>query len=115
MNRIFQKPMGALLAAVVLIGLGYWWFSPEYGETSQLGYDCAIALYSACNQQDVQKLKQIAVIVETSVDANQLSEREMQWLQDIIALGQAGEWKTAIAKTRLLMETQLQEVSGKVS
>lgn len=78
-----------------------------YGKVSPLAYEYAKALYSICNRRNPEKLVVVRQKVATSLEKEEISERESSWLGDIIAQAEAGEWKSAEQQARRLMEDQV--------
>ena len=97
---------GAALATLI-VAAGWYWFQRGYGQVSELGYQYATAMFSACNQQDEARLQRIAAMVEQSTAAGELPQQEAAWLRQIIDMGLAGHWEDASEEVRQLMEDQL--------
>ena len=98
------------VSAVIALGgaLVLYLFWPRgYGETSDQGYQFAIALFTACNQHDSEKLTTIANMIEAAEDAGELGNAEARWLQGITRQGLAGNWEAANRAVRRLMTDQL--------
>lgn len=93
---------------VLALSLGlYLYLNRGYGEISELGYQYATALYSACNQTDDEKLEVISEMVIAASERQELEEHELRWLQGIIELGRQGDWRAAAGKTRQLLSDQV--------
>lgn len=96
-----------VFAAVVVIGSVAWWLSrPSYGEVSEKGYDYAMALFAACNGKSTVKIEKIVSMVEQSQIAGELSDQEAAWLKKIASNAMEGDWESANAAVRTLMEEQ---------
>ncbi|RCS40620.1 hypothetical protein DTL42_24940 [Bremerella cremea] len=96
-----------VLAGVVVVGGFAWWLSrPSYGEISDKGYDYAMALFAACNGRSTAKIEKIVSMVEQSQIAGELPEQEAAWLKKIASNAMEGNWESANASVRTLMEEQ---------
>ena len=78
-----------------------------YGEMSPLAYEYAKALYSVCNRQDQGRLELLRERIISSREQAELTARESDWLTDIIASADEGDWESAVLSTRRLMEDQV--------
>jgi uncharacterized lipoprotein YmbA len=100
MKRRWTLPLaGLLLGTVLLTGCGYPEVSPQT-------YAIAKALYSVCNQKNPERLKTVQELIQKSLEKEEISAREADWLKAIIAQAEAGEWETALLETRQMMEDQ---------
>lgn len=79
-----------------------------YGEVTPRGYDYAKALYSICNRRDEARLEQFASLIEADLSDGEISEREGDWLNDIVAQAREGHWSEANAAVRRLLEDQVE-------
>lgn len=86
--------------AVVFQGCG------SYSEVNALTFAHAKALYAACNSQQPKRLETCAAMIMEAQSAQQISNKEAGYLQDIISVGQAGNWEDAQAMARQLMSDQ---------
>ncbi len=101
-------PRWLFVGLVLLIAAGvWWWLRPQYSETSENGYAVAVALFTACNQQDSEKLQELATHVEQLRAQGELGPDEADWLSNIIELGLDGKWPAANRKVRSLMQQQV--------
>jgi hypothetical protein len=93
---------GVLVASAVLVpGCG------GYGEVSPLTYEYTKALYSICNRRDAERLNLLRDKVATSLDQQEITDQESEWLGGIIAQAESGQWKAAEKEARRLMEDQV--------
>ncbi|MCA9176684.1 MAG: hypothetical protein KDB14_19485 [Planctomycetales bacterium] len=99
--------IGTALAAVAILAAWLSW--KGYGKTTDEGYRYAVAIYTACNQQDAEKLQTISRMLEAAAAASEIAADEQRWLQTIVADGMAGRWDAANAKVRQLMEAQAEQ------
>jgi hypothetical protein len=77
-----------------------------YGPVSKSAYDYATALYSATNGKVIAKVDEIDRRVHAARDAGELTPDEAEMLAAIIADARGGEWQTASAACRAMMEAQ---------
>ncbi len=80
----------------------------RYDKVSPAAYEYSKALYSACNRHDETRLSTIALRIDNAKTGSQLTVREADWLHDIVAMAQAGEWQEASQDARQLMEAQVE-------
>lgn len=88
-----------VLALLLLAGCGY-------PEVSPKTYEIAKSLYAACNQKSEERLVAVEKLVQSSLEQQEISEREAQWLNAIINRAREGSWETAMQESRRLMEDQ---------
>ena len=100
---------GIGLAILLLIAVYCFASSRQYGEVSDEGYAYATALYSCCNQRDIDKLEVIAQMIEEARSREELGDRETRWLAGIVEQGREGDWARASTSVRQLMEDQVSE------
>lgn len=101
--------MVILVAVVVIGGIAWWLTLPSYGEISEKGYAYAMALFSACNGKSTAKVEKIVAMIEQSVTADELSQQEAAWLKGIASNALEGNWESANAAVRTLMEEQARQ------
>ena len=97
----------ATLIAVVVLTVAYFFFTSGYGKTTQLGYEFTQALYSACNQQDLERVRKIEMLINEYTDKQELPAKEKRWLDNIIRLAHEGQWKKAQRNARELLDAQV--------
>jgi len=90
---------GLMLGTVMLAGCGYPEVSPQT-------YAISKALYSVCNQKSQERLKTVQELIQKSLENEEISAREADWLKAIIAQAEAGEWEAALLETRQIMDDQ---------
>ncbi len=98
--------VGVLLLAFIVCAV--WFFNSGYGETSEQGYQYAVALYSTCNQRDANRLEKVAGLIAQAHDKGEISAAEQRWLSGIIRQGRDGDWDAASQAVRDLMKEQVQ-------
>ncbi len=80
----------------------------RYDKVSPAAYEYSKALYSVCNCHDETRLSNLALHIDTAETESKLTGREADWLHDIVATAQAGEWQEATQDARQLMEAQVE-------
>lgn len=105
-----QKTILWVVVGLLLLACGslIWLLNRGYGETSEQGYAYSMALVTACNQRDVDKLNLIADMIEADLESGKLNPTESRWLMEIIEKGHRGDWDAANRDVRRLMRDQLQ-------
>ena len=101
----------AILTTLLVVGGLYWYLQLGYGETSQQGYAYSMALFSACNQRDPERLQLISDLIEQDRAAGNVNADEARWLQGIIRRGLSGDWQAANREVRRLMNDQVTQFS----
>lgn len=108
MDNRFSKL--ALFGFVVAMGVAvYLYMNRGYGDVSELGYQYATALYSACNQSDSRRLEMISEMLIASRERQEIDDRELRWLNGIIEHGRRGDWQAAAGEARKLLKDQVNE------
>lgn len=79
----------------------------DYPEFSPKAYDISTALYSTCRRADEANLQKLAELTAAELESAQISEREAQWLREIITQAEQGEWQAAAAESRSILEAQV--------
>lgn len=81
----------------------------DYSDASPAAYEYAKALYAITNRQIEDKLEGVSGKIETAHAAGKLSEREADWLEEIVVDARAGDWKSANQLARQIMEDQVEQ------
>ncbi|QDT29698.1 hypothetical protein Enr10x_50530 [Gimesia panareensis] len=89
-----------LCGGLLLSGCGY-------PEVSPKTYEISKALYSVCNQKSQERLEAVEELIQSSLEQEEISEREAEWLGEIIRQARQGEWEAALRETRQIMEDQV--------
>ncbi|QDV20852.1 hypothetical protein Pan153_55310 [Gimesia panareensis] len=89
-----------LCGGLMLTGCGY-------PEVSPKTYEISKALYSVCNQKSTERLETVQKLVQSSLEQEEISQREAEWLGEIIKQARQGEWEAALRETRQIMEDQV--------
>lgn len=97
-------------ATVLLLAASFtaWLLLRGYGELSPKAYAYAKALYSICNLKDEKRLPKVESMIAESLKKGEISERERDWLQDVIDRARDGDWETALSRARRMMEDQVE-------
>ena len=98
--KLCQWLLGAA-AVVALVGCG------GYGKVSPLTYDYAKSLYNISNRRLDDRLGPIKEQVQASLADGAISDREANWLTDIIDDAENHDWKRAMNSARQIMEDQV--------
>lgn len=102
-----KNKLHARIAFVSLTCLGLLTGCSRYSAVSPEAYQYSKALYSVCNRQDEPRLAKVAEQIDTARTSAQLHATEADWLDEIIASAQAGDWQDATKDARRLMEAQV--------
>ncbi|MCA8982955.1 MAG: hypothetical protein R3C12_25705 [Planctomycetaceae bacterium] len=89
------------LLAGLLLGCGY-------GAVSERTYEVAQALCNISNRQQAEKLPQVRKLIEESLEQQLLSQREADWLNEIVEDANRGNWEVAERKSRRMLQDQVQ-------
>lgn len=99
----FRKCLYTTLLAFVVLQLN----ACGYPEVSPQTYKISKALYSACNQKSEERLQVVSKLIQSSLEKKEITDREAQYLNDIIAQAKDNQWETAMVEARSLMEDQI--------
>ncbi|MEQ8854460.1 hypothetical protein [Gimesia sp.] len=88
-----------LAGSLLLTGCGY-------PEVSPKTYELSKTLYSVCNQKSSERLKKVQALIQSSLEQEEITSREADWLNGIIKQAEAGEWDEALRESRQIMEDQ---------
>ncbi|MEM8732664.1 MAG: hypothetical protein AAGG44_00475 [Planctomycetota bacterium] len=102
------KLIAAVVSLLLIIGVAVWFLGSGYGETSETGYQYAVALFRICNQKDLEALESVEASIETDAASGALGASETKWLEEIISMAKANQWSAASTEIRELMEDQVQ-------
>ena len=101
-TSVWFRAIGAFCVIAVL----YWCLRPSKVDLNPDTYEIAIALYRVCNQQDGDGLQAIQVrLSELSTTAE--NDSSIAHLQGIVDKADAGEWATAMQRTRQTLDDQV--------
>lgn len=93
----------AAFAAVLLLTLN----GCGYGQVSSTGYQYAQALYSLSNRQSVDRIDAVQAQINAGVESGELPAKEAAWLLDICEQCREGDWESAQANARRMMDDQV--------
>lgn len=80
----------------------------EYHRASPEGCRIAVALFSACSLRDERRLRHVSEEVRRANQSEQITQRETHWFNSIIESAKSGDWETAHAEIRSLLEAQIE-------
>ena len=92
----------AALSAIAIAGLLWYLFLQRDVRLSEHGYELSKALYAACNLEETKRL----AAFERTLPQYPLSPEELSRMKPIVDLAHAGQWQTAAARARTLLESQ---------
>ena len=97
--------LGGLAIAVVMT----FWLGRGYGSVSPDAYQVAHALYSSCLAKSEVRLEALeSTINDAAEQPLEITAKEQRWLKEIIADAKAGNWQSAAANARQMMEDQVE-------
>lgn len=96
----FHKLTIAILCCLVVSGCGY-------PEVSPKTYQIAKALYSVSNLKRTDGIENVEELISKSLQAEEISDTEADYLQEIVHHCRDGEWDDAQQECRRLMEDQV--------
>lgn len=95
------------VAGLALIAVVIAWWGGGYEKVGPEAYKYAIALTTACNQEDESRLEKIASMVEQSASEGELTAQEETYLMEIIDAARNQRWTSAAARVRRLLDDQV--------
>ena len=97
--------LGVLTIAVAM----FLWLGRGYGTVSPDAYQVAQALYSSCLAKSEVRLEAVeSTINDAGEQPLEITVKEQRWLKEIIADAKAGNWQSAAADARQMMEDQVE-------
>lgn len=102
-----SKVLGGIVVALLCVAGAFWYFNTGYGETTEQGYAYSLALFSACNQKDKDRLREISASIAEDLEAGTIGSQESGWLNAIIDKGLNDQWESANKSVRQIMEDQV--------
>ena len=100
---------GVLLGVAAIAVVMFFWFGRGYGTVSRDAYQVAQALYSSCLAKSEVRLEAVEATINGASDKPlEITEKEQRWLEEIIADAKAGNWQSAAADARQMMEDQVE-------
>jgi hypothetical protein len=104
MQSITVRVATGVFVLLLVVGVAVWMTS-GHSRISDRGYDYALALISACGRQDEARVKQIA----KEVGEAELPEYDRRVILGITSNALNGNWQSASAETRALLNAQIQQ------
>lgn len=89
-----------LVALCCLPGCGY-------PEVSPRTYEIAKALYSVSNLKRTEGIPKVETLIADSLQAGEITDREADYLNEIVECCRDGKWESAQRECRELMEDQV--------
>ena len=97
-----------LVLSAIAVAMTFW-LGRGYGTVSPDAYRIAQALYSSCLAKSEARLEAVeAAFNDSSEQPLEITEKEQRWLMEIIADAKAGNWQSAAADARQMMEDQVE-------
>ena len=100
--------LGFVGLAVIIAVVSY--FRSGYGDVSYPTYQAATALYGACLARSEARIDLVETLIANGnekFDADLLSAQERSWLESVIRAARGGEWESAAAMAKRMMEDQV--------
>ena len=99
----------ALLGAVAIAVVMFFWLGRGYGTVSPDAYQVAQALYSSCLAKSEVRLEAVeSTVNDAGEQPLEITAKEQRWLKAMIADAKAGDWRSAAADARQMMEDQVE-------
>ena len=97
-----------LVLSAIAVAMTFW-LGRGYGTVSPDAYRIAQALYSSCLAKSEVRLEAVEATIDGASDEPlEITEKEQRWLMEIIADAKAGNWQSAAADARQMMEDQVE-------
>ncbi len=108
-----SKGIWLTAGVALLICIGAWsWMNQGYAKIGDSGYQYALALVSACNRQDLERVQTIVQNVRQAKDEGELSAYDARVLEEIGELAIEGNWEKAAANARKLLKAQVSRAAS---
>jgi len=79
-----------------------------YGKVGDKAYGYARALYTVCNLKNPERLVKVETQLQQATVGHDFSEREKQWLLDIVSQAKRNQWETAAKSARRMISDQIE-------
>lgn len=86
----------------------------DYGQVSPATYQYAQAAYSVSNRRASNHLEPLKSQLQTAQTNGELPAHEAEWLLDILADAESGDWDAAVQASRRMLENQAVAVSDEL-
>ena len=101
--------IGVTLGVLTIAVATFLWLGRGYGTVSPDAYQVAQALYSSCLAKSEVRLEAVESTINDAGDPPlEITAKEQRWLKAIIADAKAGNWQSAAAAARQMMEDQVE-------
>ena len=101
--------IGVALGVLAIAVATFLWLGRGYGTVSPDAYQVAQALYSSCLAKSEVRLEAVeSTINDAGEQLLEITVKEQRWLKEIIADAKAGNWQSAAADARQMMEDQVE-------
>ena len=101
--------IGVALGVLAIAVATFLWLGRGYGTVSPDAYQVAQALYSSCLAKSEVRLEAVeSTINDAGEQPLEITVKEQRWLKEIIADAKAGNWQSAAADARQMMEDQVE-------
>ena len=101
--------IGVTLGVLTIAVATFLWLGRGYGTVSPDAYQVAQALYSSCLAKSEVRLEAVESTINDAGDPPlEITAKEQRWLKAIIADAKAGNWQSAAADARQMMEDQVE-------
>ena len=101
--------IGVALGVLAIAVATSLWLGRGYGTVSPDAYQVAQALYSSCLAKSEVRLEAVeSTINDAGEQPLEITVKEQRWLKEIIADAKAGNWQSAAADARQMMEDQVE-------
>ena len=108
-NLEYPKTSLAAVALIVIAGVCFLVQGCGYGEVSSETYELSTALYSICNRKAESQLAPFEAMVDDALEREAISDREADWLRDIVTMAREEEWSDAASEVRQILMDQVVE------
>ena len=99
----------ALLCVSAIAVVMVLWLGRGYGTVSPDAYQVAQALYSSCLAKSEVRLEAVeSMINDAGEQPLEITAKEQRWLKAMIADAKAGDWQSAAADARQMLEDQVE-------
>lgn len=109
-EKFFPWLLGCAIAVGLLMFPGC-----GYGKVSYPTYQAATALYGACLAKSETRIEAVEELIATGneeFDIEEISAEEHGWLAAVIQEARSGQWESAAAKAKRMMQDQNSSSDG---
>lgn len=98
-----RRIWGALLLTLACLSVG----CHDYPVIGPGAYELAQAVENLCSRRDPAQLPQARQIVQSKFESGAITADERDWLTSILTTAESGDWESAAAEARRLLESQI--------